>query len=312
MKEAIREAALRLGFDQCGFASADPPETLDHLHEWVDKGYHGTMDYMRSNLPVRADPGLILEGVRSVVMVSLNYNQAPLPQVKIARYALGRDYHRVIRGKLRQLIAEMDSLLPGESHRAIVDSAPFLEREYANRAGLGWFGKNTMLINSQRGSWFFLGAILTTARIDPDSPAAGGCGTCRACIDACPTGAIVPAGSNWAVDARECISYLTIEHRGPQEKPTHGWAFGCDVCQEVCPFNQPRATQPLRATTTTEADFAAREWPSTAQLANLSEPEWDALTAGSAVRRAGFDGLRRNARLALDDAPSNQDTEPTD
>jgi epoxyqueuosine reductase len=289
----IKQAALELGFELVGVASADASDTIGFYENWLDRGFAADMAYLREHLPIKSDPKHLLPGAKSVVMVGLNYAQEPLPHVKIARYALGRDYHRVLRQKLKKLAAR----LPGDV-RICVDSAPLLEREFAHRAGLGWFGKNTMLIDSKRGSWFLLGAILTTVELLPDVPAAGGCGTCHACIDACPTGAIVNVDGRWQVNAGLCISYQTIENRSDEIGPTHGWVFGCDVCQEVCPFNHARESQPLRAAITREPDFAPREWPSASELAEIDHPRWDALTAGTAVRRAGYDGLRRNARLA--------------
>lgn len=266
------------------------------------------MDYLPRSIELRATLESILPGARSVIGVALNYNQ-PNPRVPgqplIARYALGRDYHKVLRARLAQLGRRLDELTPDARHRPCVDSAPVLEREWANRSGLGWFGKNTMLINSRRGSWFFLGLLLTTLELEPDEPAVGGCGTCRACIDACPTGAIVFEADRWQVDARRCISYLTIEHRGEIDsslQPLIGdWTFGCDVCQEVCPFNQPRETQPERATVSDTPDFLnRREWPSLRTLAEIDYETWDTLTQGSPVRRAGHEGIKRNARINLE------------
>jgi epoxyqueuosine reductase len=277
-----------------------------HLSEyvaWLEKGYHGEMEYLREHLPLKTHPENLLPGVRSVVAVGLNYNQPnrTVPgRPRIARYALGRDYHKVIRTKLRRLAEWVEANAPGAKCRPCVDSAPIFERDYARLAGLGWFGKNTMLINSKRGSWFFIGILLTTAEFESDAPAVGGCGTCSKCIEACPTGAIVFEDGRWQIDARRCISYLTIEHRGEIALQTAGWTFGCDVCQEVCPFNHPRPNAPLRAALTSEPDFLQpRPWPSLQELANLEEAEWDELTRGSAVRRAGLEGLRRNAKLGL-------------
>ncbi len=261
------------------------------------------MEYLREHVPLKAHPEQLLPGVRSVVAVTLNYyqpNRSEAGKPRIAAYALGRDYHKVLRGKLKKLATWVEASEPGSVCRPCVDSAPIFERDYARLAGLGWFGKNTMLIDSRRGSFFFIGILLTTAEFAPDAPAEGGCGTCTRCIDACPTGAIVQVEGRWQVDARRCISYQTIEHRGELTQDTHGWTFGCDVCQEVCPFNQPRPSQPLRAAPTTEPDFLAqREWPTLAQLAECGEAEWDRLTRGSAVRRAGLEGLRRHARANL-------------
>lgn len=270
------------------------------------------MDYLRRHAPLKADPGALLPGVRSIIAVGLNYYQeatANRGSPRVARYALGRDYHKVIRGKLRKLARALDSVSETEHVcRICVDSAPILEREYAHRAGLGWFGKNTMLIDSKRGSWFLIGLLLTTLEIEPDTPALGGCGSCRACIDACPTGAIVQIASGredegqWAVDARSCISYLTIEAPEEADSRVGEWTFGCDVCQEVCPFNQGRANNPLRAQTTREPDFLKRSALTAlplSQIATLSEREWNEVTAGSPIRRAGWNGLRQVANLNM-------------
>jgi epoxyqueuosine reductase len=290
----VKVNARELGFQLVGITPALPSESIGFYESWLDRGFGADMSYLSDHMPLKEDPRSLLPGAASIVMVGLNYFQPPLARVKIARYALGRDYHRVLRQKLRRLARE----LPGES-RVCVDSAPLLEREYAHRAGLGWFGKNTLLINSQRGSWFLIGSILTTAELVPDAPATGGCGTCRACIDACPTGAIVFADGRWQVDSRHCISYQTIENRAEEIGPTHGWVFGCDVCQEVCPFNMPRDTQPLRASMTDETDFQPRDWPPASELASIEEAAWDTLTAGTAVRRSGHLGLQRNAKKAM-------------
>lgn len=275
--------------------------------EWVERGAHGEMSYLREHLELKVHPNRLLEGCKSVIAVALNYNQQNLPALgkpKIARYALGRDYHKVLRKKLLKLQERIEAVSPGGSYRVCVDSAPLMERDFAHLAGLGWFGKNTCLIDSKRGSWFVLGFLLTTLEIEPDKPAIGGCGTCTNCVDACPTGAIVFEEGHWQIVGHRCISYLTIEKRGELEPELaaklSGWTFGCDICQEVCPFNDPRPSQPLRGALTTEADFQKkRAWPSLAEFADLSRKDWDALTQGSPVRRAGFEGLKRNARNNL-------------
>jgi epoxyqueuosine reductase len=300
---ALKAYASELGFDLAGVCAPVPAPHLAEYRSWLDKGYHGTMDYLLAQVPLKQEPSRLLPGVQSVIAVVLNYYQ-PLELVdgepRIARYALGRDYHKVIRSKLRRLSAWIAEQYPDSQSRACVDSAPIFERDYAHLAGLGWFGKNTMLINSHRGSWFFIGLLLTTVEFERDKPAIGGCGTCRRCVEACPTGAIVFEEDRWQVDARRCISYLTIEHEGQIDYDTAGWTFGCDVCQEVCPFNEVRASQPLRSRVTTEPDFLARRsWPSLIQLRQIEEPEWDELTQGSPVRRTGIEGLRRNAELNL-------------
>ncbi len=307
LKADLLARARAEGFDPVGVCDARPPESFDAYREWVAKGHHGTMAYLADSVPLRADPASLLPGVRSILAVGLNYHQpnpAETGQPRVAQYALGRDYHKVVRGKLRRLGRWLDEAAPGERWRACVDSAPVLEREYAQRAGLGWFGKNTMLIDSHRGSWFVIGLLLTTVALEPDPPAVGGCGRCRLCVDACPTGCIVFEDGRWQIDARRCVSYLTIEHEGPFEPGSEaglgGWTFGCDVCQEVCPFNQPRPHQPLRAAVTTEPGFLERrEWPTLERLRVVGHEEWDALTRGSPVRRAGLDGLRRNAQANL-------------
>ena len=303
----LKLQARSLGFELVGVCSADAPTHLEAYRSWLGKGYHGTMDYLERQLPLKVHPRELLISAKSVVAVGLNYNQ-PNPREegapRIARYALGRDYHKVIRGKLRRLAKWIEENHEGAECRACVDSAPILEREYAHQAGLGWFGKNTMLIDSQRGSWFFLGLLLTSVEFEPDAPALGGCGTCRACIDACPTGAIVYEEERWQVDARRCVSYLTIEHEGEIEpelqKGIGDWTFGCDVCQEVCPFNAERSNQPLRARRTQEPDFAKRgRWPNLVELTQIEPDQWDDFTKGSAIRRTGLDGLRRNAQINL-------------
>jgi epoxyqueuosine reductase len=300
-EEALKLRALDLGFDTVGVCDAKPAPHHDFYKRWLARGHHGTMDYLESHLPLKEHPENLLPGVRSVIAVTLNYNQPNPPQPgrpRIARYALGRDYHKVLRGKLKALSRWIEEAHPGAQCRPCVDSAPIFERDYANLAGLGWFGKNTMLIDSHRGSWFFIGVLLTTVPFEADAPAVGGCGTCTRCIEACPTGAIVFEDGRWQIDARRCVSYLTIEHRGEIHTDTHGWTFGCDVCQEVCPFNQPRESQPLRAAMTREPDFQPRHsWPSLAEVAELDEGKWEELTQGSAIRRTRLDGMRRNARV---------------
>jgi epoxyqueuosine reductase len=265
------------------------------------------MAYLERHLPLKASPEALLPGVKSIVAVGLNYHQPNPPREgypQIASYALGRDYHRVLRGKLAKLGKWIEVTHPEASSRACVDSAPIFERDYAHLAGLGWFGKNTCLIDSKRGSWFFIGLLLTTVEFEPDKPAEGGCGTCRECIDACPTGAIVFVDGRWQVDSRSCISYLTIEHRGgidPDLAAKIGdWTFGCDICQEVCPFNLSRDSQPMRATKTKEPDFRRpTDWPTLLELTELTEERWNEISSGSALRRTGRDGIQRNARINL-------------
>ena len=303
MKDRITARALELGFETVGFCPATPAQSFGHYTDWVANGRHGTMAYLKRQVPLKQDPRNLLPEAKTVVAVTMNYNQ-PNPRTPgrphIARYALGRDYHKVLRQRLKKLGQFIEQQAPGTKWRVCVDSAPILEREYAHRAGLGWFGKNTMLIDSRRGSWFFIGILLTSLETEHDAPATGDCGTCRKCIEACPTSAIVHEDGRWQLDARRCISYLTIEHKGDVEHELHGWTFGCDVCQEVCPFNTERDNQPLRARTTHVRDFLERrEWPTLKQLIQLTPESWDVLTRGSPVRRTGLDSLRRNAHYGL-------------
>jgi epoxyqueuosine reductase len=265
------------------------------------------MAYLEDHVVPKQDPGTLLPGVQSVIACALNYYQPLLHGaggMKVARYALGRDYHKVIRGKLRRMSAWISSQHPSAECRACVDSAPILERDFGQQAGLGFFGKNTMLIDARRGSWFFIGLLLTSVPFATDTPAIGGCGSCTKCIDACPTGAIVLEDERWQLDARRCISYLTIEKRGEidvQLQPLMGdWTFGCDVCQEVCPFNEERERQPMRSTASVESDFRrSTGLPSLEEVVAMNQDRWDHLTRGSALRRAGIDGLRRNAAINL-------------
>jgi epoxyqueuosine reductase len=307
LTKRLLEEAQKVGFDPCGVTAAVEAPHTQMYENWLDRGFHGEMEYLRDHQPLKVHPESLLPGVQSIVAVGLNYRQENPPEVgkpHIASYALGRDYHRVLKGKLRKLATWLAREVPESRSRPCVDSAPIFERDYARLAGLGWFGKNTMLINSQRGSWFFIGLLLTTVELEPSRPAMGGCGTCQECIKACPTGAIVFEDGRWQVDARSCVSYLTIEHRGEIPEALSAkmkdWTFGCDVCQEVCPFNQPRENAPLRAQNTEEEDFrATRQWPSLSELAEISWEDWDRLTQGSAVRRTGWEGLRRNAKINL-------------
>lgn len=303
----VKARAADLGFLGLGVAAADRPPHYDAYLNWIDAGNQGEMDYLERHTRLKVHPDRLLDGCRSVIAVSLSYSQpnpAATGQPRIARYALGRDYHRVLRSKLRTLQGRLAEAYPHARWRICVDSAPLMERDFAHMAGLGWFGKNTCLIDSKSGSWFVLGFLLSDLTISPDQPAIGGCGTCQKCIDACPTDAIAFRDGRWQVLASRCVSYLTIEHQGDiSEELKAGvgdWTFGCDICQEVCPFNEPRPSQPLRARTTEEEAFLERRrWPSLMELAQIKEGDWDVLTRGSPVRRSGYAGLLRNAALNI-------------
>jgi len=244
LTKSLKEAARNEGFDEVGVVAATPDLGAARLEQWLADGRHGDMAYMADHFSARRDPNLVLAGVKSVVVAALNYraDEPAFPnagEARISRYAWGRDYHDVIRGKLRRVIERVGPLAPAERFRPVVDSAPLMERDYARMAGLGWFGKNTLLLNRRLGSFFFLGAILTTMELVADAPfEADHCGACTKCLEACPTQAFDDARQ---LDPRRCISYLTIEHRGAIDERLRGqmgdWIFGCDVCQDVCPWN---------------------------------------------------------------------------
>ena len=246
LTDALRAKARQLGFALVGVTPAVSPTGVSRLNEWLERGYGGEMEYLAARQAAYEHPRHVLDGVRSIVMLGLPYRTAEprQPQAgegRISRYAFGNgDYHDVIHDKLRELIAALQELAPAAHARGVVDTAPLLEREFAQLAGLGWIGKHTLLINKPAGSYFFLAALLTDQELTPDEPfAADHCGTCRACLDACPTNAFPQP---YVLDATRCISYLTIELRGPIPRDLRSgvgeWLFGCDVCQEVCPWNQ--------------------------------------------------------------------------
>lgn len=295
LAERVKATGRRLGFDLVAIGSADPPEHGAAFESWLDAGHAGTMAYLARGRDRRLDPRRVLPGARSLVACALNYYQgreAAGPD-HVARYAWGQDYHAVMEPRLRELGADVEGAAPGATARAYVDTGPVLERDLAARAGLGWVGKNTMLLHPALGSYFFLGVVLTTADIARDAPLPDRCGTCTRCLDACPTGAF-PAPH--VLDARRCISYLTIEHRGaiPDDlrAPVGGLAFGCDICQDVCPWNR-------RAPITREAAFLARDVPTLVELLTLDPVAYGERLGQSPLRRARRDGLARNAAIAL-------------
>jgi epoxyqueuosine reductase len=308
---AIREEARRLGFDRVGFAEAGVHEHAGRLREWLRLGRHGTMRWMARDPARRADPRLALPGARTVISVAASYyrggwpeapgseapgSDAPTLRGRVARYAWGRDYHKRLKRRLHALAKVVLALRPDTRYAAYVDAGPTLDRGWAERAGVGWIGKNTNVILKDAGSWHFLGEIVTDLALAPDPPARNYCGTCSRCLTTCPTGAIV---APYQLDARRCISYLTIEHRGsiPIElRPAIGTRiFGCDDCQEVCPWNR-------FATPTANPDFAERpeqQTPELIALLSLGRPGFDARYRGTALRRAGRDRFARNAAVAL-------------
>ena len=310
----IRAWALELGFADAGIAQLSLDEDLAYLRDWLAAGHHGGMNYMARDPELRATPAAMQPGALSVISVRMNcwpsIEEAwPLladgRRAYIARYALGRDYHKLLRGRLKRLGACIEKEIRPHGYRVLVDSAPALERAMARNAGLGWIGKNTLLLNRKAGSGFLLGELYTDlplpANID-DAPRSH-CGSCTACLDICPTKAFV---GPYRLDARRCISYLTIEHHGPiplELRPLMGnRIFGCDDCQLICPWNR-------YATMSAEADFKPRHGLDGAQLVELfawSESEYLAKTEGMALRRASYRNWRRNLAVALGNAPADE------
>ncbi len=304
----IRELARACGFELAGVAAASPAPDYARYAQWVGAGYAGEMRYLTDRRgPLREDARNLLPSARSVICVGKIYN-TPLPysadfdadgRAWIARYAWGEDYHDVLRRGLERLDGSLRERVGDAAYesRICVDTAPLLERSYARAAGLGWIGRNTCLINQREGSWFFLGELLTSLEIEPDAPPADRCGTCTRCIDACPTDALVPSAAGYALDARRCISYLTIELRSaiPEElRALHGAnVFGCDICQDVCPWNR-------RAARTEDPAFAPRDFaPPLDRLAALSESDFREMYRGMPVTRAKYAGFLRNVAVAM-------------
>jgi len=300
--------ALALGFDLAGVARAAPAATSSFLREWLTRGYAGEMAWLGERVEARIDPRLVLEQARSVVAVALVYDPGPRPPAQpgragVARYAGGEDYHRVLGERLRALGAGLEALAKRAVRwRAYVDTGPVLERALAAEAGLGWVGKNTCLIHRELGSYLFLGALLTDLELASDTPEPDHCGTCRACLDACPTQAFVEPH---VLDATRCLSYTTIESRSATaealREPQGALVFGCDICQEVCPFNQrerrrvPEDLWGLRARLAPRPEWVA---PTLAWLLSLDAGAWRAATRRTALRRAKHRFLLRNALIA--------------
>jgi epoxyqueuosine reductase len=304
LARALKARAVEVGFDLCGIAPAVSPTTFDQLREWLRRGYDGEMSYIVRRADAYESPDGVLAGVRSVVMVALNYHAGEddtgTPRTgRIARYARPSiDYHALLRVRLRRLAALLHEQRPGCRTRCVVDTAPLLERDFARLAGLGWFGKNTMLIHKRLGSWLYLGALLTDVELPADAPHdTAHCGTCTRCLDACPTSAFPEP---YVLDATRCISYLTIELRDlpiPEilRAGVGDWLFGCDVCNDVCPWNHkaPATTVPALQPDPAIADTDAVE------LLSLSREEFDRRFARTPLSRPGRDGMLRNACLVL-------------
>lgn len=315
--EQVKELAASCGFELAGITDAVPHSDFARFEEWRAHDFAGEMRYLTDRRgDLRSDPRNLLAEAKSIVCVGKLYN-TPHPHTAadpgsgwISRYAWGRDYHDILREGLAALTARIAELhdAPVES-RICVDTAPLLERSYARQAGLGWIGKNTCLINQKGGSWFFLGELLLSIPLAPDEPPPERCGSCRRCIDACPTAAIVPNGEDgWTLDARRCISYLTIEQRGPivggLARNTGNHIFGCDICQDVCPWNR-------RAGFSADARFAplntSLDWEN---LIPMTAAEFRDLFRDSPVWRAKYEGFLRNVALAMGHSGSAELLEP--
>jgi len=298
--QQIRAFTRQLGFDYCGIAKAQQlDEDARRLEQWLKKGLHGNMQYMENYFDLRIDPTKLVPGARSVITLLLNYfpqqsQQSDTPN--ISKYAYGKDYHEVIKKKLNALLALMNEHI-GEIHgRGFVDSAPVLERTWARRSGLGWIGKNGNLITKRQGSFFFIATLITDIELEYDDPYAKDyCGTCRKCIDSCPTGAI---GEGKVINGSQCISYYTIELKDmllPEDKKGQfaDWMFGCDVCQDVCPWNRfAKPTQETEFTPIPEIlNFTSKEWES------LTEDAFKKIFRHSPLKRSKFQGIQRNVKF---------------
>jgi len=293
----IKDEAAALGFAACGIAPAARLEDeAIHLNDWLQKGYQAGMQYMQKHAELRANPELLVENAKSVIVFLYNYYPSKMMDENspylISAYAYGQDYHEVIREKLNLLTAKLKTRIPDISIRGFVDSAPVLERAWATRAGLGWIGKNSMLISRRNGSYFFISELITDVELEYDQPMGGNyCGDCSRCMDACPTSAITDLR---VVDANKCISYLTIENKGEISETFKGkyekWIFGCDICLQVCPWNRystphnESAFEPLPGL----MELRLRDWE------QMENEKYKILFKKSAVKRAKFAGLRRN------------------
>ena len=326
LSDAIRTEARRIGFDLVGIADAGTPESLDHFDDWLESGFDGKMGYLSRRREAYSHPEAVLTGSVSLVMLGMNYRASSEPSMgsaaadsdqpptgipaRVARYATGSlDYHDVLRERLATLADFVHDELPGCRTRGIVDTAPLLERDFARLAGLGWFGKNTMLIDRGQGSWFFLAALLIDRPLEHDTPhRTDHCGTCTACLDACPTDAFPEP---YVLDARRCISYLTIELRNepipPELREGMGeWIFGCDICQEVCPWNRdsPTTTEPAIEPLTGLAR------PDLVSLLRLDEATFQQQLGATPLERPGRTGLVRNAAIVAGNSQRHETNEP--
>ncbi len=302
--ERIKAKALALGFTKVGIARAEElVEEAVRLRQWLGRGYHATMEWMARNVEKRIDPRQVVPGAKSVICVALNYftpvEHTSEPGIgKISRYAWGDDYHDILGEKLKMLWEWLQNEFPGVEGRYYVDTGPVMEKVWAQRAGIGWIAKNANVITQDVGSWVFLGEVITTLELDEDVPATDHCGTCTLCIEACPTEAIVEP---YVIDSNKCLSYLTIEHRGAIEgnvrERFENWIYGCDICQDVCPWNHKFAVE------TAERGFHPRPWNISPRLEEWAEMTQEAFVEKfkrSPIKRTKHSGLRRNVRVVLE------------
>ena len=312
LHQDIKRWAQEFGFQRIGVADIDLKLDSERYRHWCEQGFHGTMNYMTRHESLRNNPQQLVSDVQRVIVVSMNYlsAQTDMQAVEdgqetayIARYALGRDYHKLLRKRLDKLAQRITHQVASHGYRAFCDSAPVLERALARKAGIGWVGKNTMIMNREQGSWFFLGELFTNIPLPIDQPIKDHCGSCSACITVCPTQAIIKP---YQLDARRCIAYLTIEHKGsidPEFRPLIGnRVFGCDDCQIICPWNK-------FAKITNETDFKPRHQLNSSQLVDLflwDEATFLKNTEGSAIRRTGYVCWLRNIAIGLGNAAKDE------
>lgn len=298
--ETVKRICFEAGFSFVGIAKAQyMDQEARQLEKWLNAGHHGEMAYMGNHFDLRVDPTRLVPGAKSVISLMYNYHterkQDHHDAPRISSYAFGRDYHKVVRDKLKNILREFNAHFGEINGRGFVDSAPVLERDWARRAGNGWIGKNTMLINPKAGSRYFLAELITDLELNPDGPLKDYCGTCTRCIDACPTDAIAEHG--YEMDGSKCISYLTIELKNAIPEEFRGnmqtWVFGCDICQDVCPWNRfsKQHKEPKFEPSYHLLELTADDWY------EMSNEMFNSLFEGSAVKRTGYDGLKRNLRF---------------
>ncbi len=292
--EIIKQVAKLNGFDYCGISNADfLAEEAPKLEKWLKSGFQGEMSYLDNHFDKRLDPRLLVPGAKTVVSLLFNYYPKKNPletEYKIAKYAYGEDYHTVVKDKCYSMLEQLRSQLGDIGGRVFVDSAPVMERVWAEKSGLGWIGRHGLLINKSQGSYFFIAELIIDLECEPDGPVKDYCGTCTKCVDACPTEAILP---NKTLNASHCISYLTIELKSSIDEKfsdkMNDWIFGCDICQDVCPWNRfSKHTNEIRFEPVEAIGYSKKDWE------QLEKEQFDRVFKHSAVQRTGFEGLKRN------------------